>query len=182
MSRKFGSIKGQILEVISLQLSLSRLMVTQVSYMQKQWLWTNSNAGPQTPGWNGIDPSWAPVTPVTARWDTRSGKSLARTQLPLTLAWAITIHKSQGLTLEKVVVDLGHADFSSGLSFVASSQVKTLGGLAFRTQFSLTRLQRPKETEMMKMLQDDNERRSHLVWELDDYGMDLSEYLENFYD
>ncbi len=97
------------------------------------------------------------------------------------MAWAITIHKSQGLTLERVVVDLGHADFSSGLSFVAISRVKTLKGLAFRTRFEPTRLQKPKETEMMKMLKEDNERRSRLVWELNDYGMDLNEYLEAFF-
>src|SRR5947209_8752695 len=98
------------------------------------------------------------------------------------MAWAITIHKSQGLTLEKVVVDLGHTDFSSGLSFVAISQVKTLKGLAFRTHFDQTRLLKPKETEMMKMLQEDNERRSHLVWEFNNYGMALDEYLEEFYE
>src|SRR5438876_5921036 len=102
--------------------------------------------GPPTPGWLGIDPSWVPITPVTARWDTRIGKSLTRTQLPLTLAWAITIHKSQGLTLDQAVLDLGHADFSSGLSFVAISRVKTLKGLAFRTRFELIRLQKPTET------------------------------------
>lgn len=157
-------------------------MVTLVSCNQGRWFHADSKSGPQTPQWNDIDPSWVPVTPVTARWDTRTGKALARTQLPLALAWAITIHKSQGLTLEKAVIDLGNRDFSSGLSFVAISRVKTLGGLAFRTSFDLPRLQKPKETAMMKMLQEDNQRRSHLVWELDDYGVDLSEYLDNFYD
>jgi ATP-dependent exoDNAse (exonuclease V) alpha subunit len=107
---------------------------------------------------------------------------LSRAQMPLALAWAITIHKSQGLTLEHVVVDLGQTDFSSGLSFVAISRVKTLGGLAFRTRFDRDRLLKPKETEMMKMLQEDNERRHTLVWELDDYGVDLNEYLEEFHE
>ena len=65
-----------------------------------------------------------------ARWENKSGTLLSRTQLPLTLAWGITIHKSQGLTLEKVVVELGHADFSPGLSFVAISCVKSLASLA----------------------------------------------------
>ena len=49
------------------------------------------------------------------------------------LAWGITIHKSQGLTLEKAVVELGEKDFSAGLTLVAISQVKTLKGLAFHT-------------------------------------------------
>jgi ATP-dependent exoDNAse (exonuclease V) alpha subunit len=54
------------------------------------------------------------------------------------LAWGITIHKSQGLTLEKVVVGLGHADFSPGLSFVAISRVKSLAGLALCSCFEIT--------------------------------------------
>ncbi|KAJ7781326.1 hypothetical protein B0H16DRAFT_1222549, partial [Mycena metata] len=76
--------------------------------------------------WDGIDPTWVPIVPVTSRWDDKTGKSLTRTQLPLTPAWAITIHKSQGLTLNRAVIDLGQRDFSSGLSFVAISRVKKL--------------------------------------------------------
>ncbi len=181
LSKRSGSTLAQILEVISLLWYLSNLMATQVCCRLELRLPIDTAVGPPTPGWDGMDPSWLPIIPVTARWDTRTGKSLARTQLPLTMAWAITIHKSQGLTLERVTVDLGHADFSSGLSFVAISRVKTLKGLAFRTRFDQTRLYKPKETEMMKMLREDNERRSQLVWELDNYGMDLSEYLEQFY-
>ena len=56
-------------------------------------------------------------------------------QLPLKIVWGIRIHKSQGLTLEKVVVELGEKDFPAGLSFVAIFQVKTLQGLAFHTCF-----------------------------------------------
>lgn len=92
------------------------------------------------------------------------------------MAWAITIHKSQGLTLNKAVIDLGRADFSPGLSFVAISRVKTLQGLAFRTRFEFGRLQKTSETESMKMLRDDNVRRDQLGFQLDTYGLDMSEY------
>ena len=108
--------------------------------------------------------------------ETKAGKVLTHTQLPLMMAWGITIHKSQGLTLEKVVVELGDKDFSAGLTFVAISQVKTLQGLAFCTRFDHARLKKPKETDSMLMLKRDTECRSQLGFQLNTYGMDLSEY------
>ena len=68
------------------------------------------------------------------------------------LAQGITIHKSQGLTLEKAVVELGSKDFSAGLTFVAISWVKTLKGLAFHTHFDHARLKKPKETDTMSLV------------------------------
>jgi ATP-dependent exoDNAse (exonuclease V) alpha subunit len=53
-------------------------------------------------------------------------------QYPLRLAWAITIHKSQGKTFEKVIIDMGNGAFESGQTYVALSRCRTLGGIILR--------------------------------------------------
>ena len=54
-----------------------------------------------------------------------------RQQLPLKLAWALTIHKSQGLTLPKAVIDLGKSERTPGISYVAISRVKSLSSCLY---------------------------------------------------
>jgi len=51
-------------------------------------------------------------------------------QIPLILSWAITIHKSQGATLERCVIDIGEEVFEAGQSYVALSRIKSLEGMS----------------------------------------------------
>ncbi|WP_409432264.1 ATP-dependent RecD-like DNA helicase [Litorimonas sp. RW-G-Af-16] len=77
--------------------------------------------------WNEIDQKMEEATSATFQ------------QIPLILAWAVTIHKAQGLTLEDVRIDLGRGAFAAGQTYVALSRARTLAGL------SLTAPLRPQD-------------------------------------
>jgi hypothetical protein len=54
------------------------------------------------------------------------------TQYPLMLAWAVTIHKGQGKTFDKVIIDIGRGTFAHGQMYVALSRCTTLGGIVLK--------------------------------------------------
>ena len=89
-----------------------------------------------------------PIIPVRHTWKGKKGPC-SRLQIPICLAWAITVHKSQGLTMQEATIDLGKKEFAAGLSFVAISRVCALENIIF-SPFSLERLQRVKTSKRLQ--------------------------------
>jgi len=78
--------------------------------------------------------------------------TLAIGQIPLTLAWAITIHKSQGATLNMAQIDIGTSVFEYGQSYVALSRVQSLDGL-YLNKFNFSKIKaNPKVVELYEKM------------------------------
>jgi ATP-dependent exoDNAse (exonuclease V) alpha subunit len=86
-------------------------------------------------------------------------------QYPLRLAWAVTIHKSQGKTFSKVVIDVGRGTFSHGQSYVALSRCTTLDGIILKRPFMRAHIM--LDTRVREFLENFKKhvRKTHLVLE-----------------
>ena len=98
-----------------------------------------------------------PIGPIRRTWKGKTGRLCSRLQIPIRLAWAITVHKSQGLTLEKAIIDIGKKEFAAGLSFVAMSRVRALENIIFKP-FSFERLQRIRKCQRIQERKEEEQR------------------------
>ena len=80
-----------------------------------------------------------PIIPLRCTWFT-SGGSCSCLQLPLKLAWAVTFHKAQDLTLDKAVIDISKREFSAGLTFFACWRVCHVKDFFFNHSFPFQRV------------------------------------------
>jgi hypothetical protein len=87
------------------------------------------------------------------------------TQVPLRLAWAITIHKSQGMTLDAAEIDLGDA-FEPGMGYVALSRVRSLSGLKLMNLNEMALKVCPKILEHDQVFKNDSEANVHYLQSL----------------
>lgn len=107
------------------------------------------------------------VTMKPDTWELRDGdkKRASLSQIPLRLAWAITVHKSQGMTLDAARIDLRKA-FVEGMGYVALSRVRTLEGLSLIGINQMALKISPEAAEIDRVLRkravDDHARFEHL--------------------
>jgi len=79
-------------------------------------------------------------------WPSENIPGIGVTQVPLILAWALTIHKSQGATLEIAEIDVGSGIFECGQTYVALSRIKSLDGL-YMTSFDASKIRIHKKVK-----------------------------------
>lgn len=107
-------------------------------------------------------------------------------QFPIKLAWAVTVHKSQGLTFDKAIIDVGQA-FAPGQVYVALSRLRSMDGLILRTRISLNSINNDpsvvtfaKSTESLPPLEKVlEERQSNFIQRLVFQTFDFKDILDS---
>ena len=102
-------------------------------------------------------PQSVPITPITRKW--QEGSTMCtRTMLPLILGYALSIHRLQGKTLPKEILNPGEKEFTSGLMYTGVSRVKHFHDLAFYPmppfqRFAQIKYPKKRQTEDQKLKQ-----------------------------
>ena len=113
------------------------------------------------------EPGTVPIFPRTVEWTSKNKERFTRRNFPLLPAYALTIHKSQGMTIDKlVIIDVGPVEFAPGMTYTAVTRVRNLSGLAFHPMPSFNRIVRifdkkgfkAKQKMMKKRLADAQEQ------------------------
>ncbi len=102
------------------------------------------------------------ITPEVWMIEEDGREKASLTQLPLRLAWAITIHKSQGMSLDNALIDL-RKTFTYGMGYVALSRVRTLKGISLVGFNKESLLVNPKILELDQELKNESYQ-NELMW------------------
>jgi hypothetical protein len=102
------------------------------------------------------------------RWDGEAGAIVRETlgtftQLPMRLAWAVTIHKAQGKTFDRVVVDFERSTFEHGQAYVALSRARSLDGLGLARPMRATDVR--LDRSVVKFLTGIQVQLAHNAWD-----------------
>ena len=117
-----GLVNGSLGKVIDIAYNSSEQPPTLPSFFVVEFLHYKG------PLWDASNPTYVPISPIT-RGSYR--------KLPLRMAWGLTIHKAQGMTLQNVTIDIGNTD-RQGLTFNAISRVTSLASLRISPVFSFS--------------------------------------------
>ncbi len=147
-NKKYWSKKKEFPAPLALKLKVGAVVLILKNDESSSKRWANGSIGTITKirEYDGIigeievklDHYYVPVTIQRDAWykikmDEKGNqvedKEVFFKQFPLQLAWACTIHKAQGLTLDKAYIDIGNGAFSAGQTYVALSRIRSVQGL-----------------------------------------------------
>jgi ATP-dependent exoDNAse (exonuclease V) alpha subunit len=97
------------------------------------------------------------------------GQLVTRTMLPLMLAWAITMHRAQGIEAPKAIIDIGNREFSGGLTYTAFSRPKSFATLAFDPVPNYDRIVSIFRSKFFKERRQEEDRKAQLERETLDW-------------